>query len=176
MPAAGSRWHQTAGRAAIVNAALIVLVPFAFLTYADYISDAVRPVPRTLPMAAGYAVRTLITVLPILLPLSFFVGWRTYVHARAYRERRASVWRGPLESAAVAGGIALLVMLRMTMPVWTSRPPLLLAGYISFYVIGTAIAGLLLGMMLASTALLVLRVSKAPPRTTDERTLRSPFF
>ena len=47
------------------------------------------------------------------------------------------------------------------MAVWISRPPLLLAAYIAFYVIGTAIVGLLLGMMLAGTALLVLRLNKA---------------
>lgn len=61
----------------MVNAALFVLVPFAFLTYADYTSDVVRPVARTLLSSAAYALRTLF----VLFPISVFVGWRTYIHA-----------------------------------------------------------------------------------------------
>ena len=52
-------------------------------------------------------------------------------------------------------------MLAMTAGVWSARPPLLLAAYIGFYVVGTAIIGLILGLLLTATALLVLRLSRS---------------
>jgi hypothetical protein len=93
-----------------------------------------------------------------LSPFSMLVIWRSYVHARAYRIRPSSVWRGPCEAAAIAGGLALLVMLAATARTWSREPSGLIFEYISFYVIATALVGLMTGVVLAATAMLVLRV------------------
>jgi hypothetical protein len=66
------------------------------------------------------------------------------------------VWQGPLESAAIAGGLVLLQMIVMTLSTWAREPAPRVAGYIAFYAIAGAVIGLLLGLVLAATALLVL--------------------
>jgi len=153
------RWRESAVQAALVNGALMLLTPVVVVIYADYSSDAVRPSSQTL--------RAVLNALPALLltvPVAFLVAWRTYVHARAYRIRPVTAWRGPFESTAIAGGIALVVMLRITAATWARQPAGLVAGYIAFYVVGTAVVGLVLGLLLAGVALLVLRIS---PRGTS---------
>ena len=60
MTTTGSRWNQVAGRAAIVNGAVFVVVPFVLFTYANYTSDLVRPRPRTLLTSAASAVQILV--------------------------------------------------------------------------------------------------------------------
>ena len=152
-----NRWRAHSWRAAIVNGALFVLVPVAWLTYSDYTdADVFRPVARTLPASVAYAVRNLL----ILFPISLFVGWRTYHHTRAYCQRRSSVWRGPLESAAVAGALSLLFLLAATPVARTMQTLGAGAIPIAFVVGATAIVGLLLGVILAATALLALSVSR----------------
>lgn len=103
------RWRESAVQAALVNGALMLLTPVAVVIYADYSSDALRPYSQTLR-----AVLNALPALVLTVPVAFLVAWRTYVHARAYRIRPVAAWRGPVESTAIAGGIALIVMLRMT--------------------------------------------------------------
>jgi len=148
------RWRQPAWRAAVFNGALIVVLPIAWVAYADYTSKAVHPYEPT-------PIRSLLHALPgvmTLLPLALLTGWRTYVRAEAYRVSRSGLWRGPLEAAAVGGAIALVVLLPATALTWFRRPPLLVAAYIGFYVVGTAVIGLLLGLVFIATTFLVLRV------------------
>src|SRR4051812_4962576 len=146
------RWHEPAIQAALVNAALVVLVPTAFLAYQDYISEVVRPSSATL---AASVVRAL-PALVMLVPIATLVAFRTYVWTVAYQARRTTWWRGPVESGAIAGALALLLMLLLTIQAWFHRPPYLVAAYIAFYVVGTALIGLALGLVLAGSALLVL--------------------
>ena len=154
-------------RAAIVNAVLFTLVPVAVLTVSDYTADVFRPAPRTVLASAAYALRTL----AFLFPVSLFVGWRTFVNARGYCTGTISVWRGPVESAATAGAIALLVVLMSTGDGFWARPLSVvlpaIPGYILYtgvYVVGTAIVGLLIGLLLAATA--VFTVSAGSTRST----------
>jgi hypothetical protein len=126
------------------------------LAYADYTWDAVRPFQ---PTVLSSAIRALPLMLP-LIPVSLLVAWRSYVHARAYRISPLSVWRGPSEAAAIAGGLALLVMGSATARTWTREPPLLVMKYIAFYVVATALVGLMLGVVLAASAVLVLRLRR----------------
>jgi hypothetical protein len=146
------RWHEPAIQAALVNAALVAFAPTAFLAYRDYMSEVVRPSPPTL-------VASVIRALPLflmLVPIATLAAFRTYMWTVAYQARRITWWRGPVESGAIAGAFALLMMLLVTIQAWFHRPPYLVAAYIAFYVVGTALIGLALGLVLAGSALLVL--------------------
>ena len=128
--------------------------PAAWAAYVDYTLDAVRPFQPTLFSST-------VSALPILLglaPVSLLVVWRSYVHACAYRVKPITVWRGPFESAAIAGGLALLVMVTATAGTWRREPSYLVIAYIAVYVSGAALAGLVLGLVLAATALLVVHI------------------
>ncbi len=154
------RLHEPAIQAALVNGALFLLVPAAWVAYIDYASDVVRPHPATL---SSSIVRALPTFL-VCVPVATFVAWRSYVHAVAYLSGGATLWRGTLESAAVAAALALAVMFRMTLATWSREPAPMVVAYIAFYVIATAIIGLLLGLALSATALLVLAISPGARR------------
>ncbi len=149
------RWRESAVQAALVSGAVVLIAPLAFLIYVDYTSNAVRPYPPAIWRSALNA----LPVLVVTIPVTLLVEWRTYVHALAYRIRPIASWRGPLEAGAIAGGMALLLMLLMTVGTWARQPAGLVAAYIGFYVVATAVVGLLLGLLLAGVALLVLRIS-----------------
>lgn len=148
------KWREPEFQAAVLNGALILLVPTALAAYRDYTWEVARPFQPTL---FSSVVRTL----PILLglaPVTLLVMWRSYVHAHAYRVEPLTVWRGPVESAGIAGGLALLVMFSGTAGTWSREPFLLVVAYIAVYVGATALAGLVLGLVLAATALLALHI------------------
>ncbi len=128
----------------------MLLLPAFWAGYLNYTSTAVRPVPATV---LSSAIRAL-PVLFVFAPVSLVVFWRTYVHARAYVRHPATVWRGPVESMALGGGIALLIMLWATAGTWAREPFHMVTLYIAIYVIGTALVGLVLGLLFAGTALL----------------------
>jgi len=150
-------WRDPAVQAAALNGALVLVVPAMLLAYGDYTWDAVRPFP---PSVLSSAFRAL-PVVAALSPVSMLVIWRSYVHARAYRIRPVSAWRGPCEAAAIAGGLALVVMLLATAGTWTREPPVQIVEYIAIYVVATALLALALGIGLALTAMLFLRVRGA---------------
>jgi hypothetical protein len=150
------KWREPQFLAAVLNGALVLIVPTMWTAYLVYRSDVVRPSPPTLLSSA-------VSAAPLtmgLVPVSLLVGWRTYVHASAYRLNQGTVWRGPLESAAIGGGIALLLMVLATAGTWAREPFPLVIGYIAFYVSATALVGLVLGFVLAAPALLVLRIGR----------------
>ena len=129
-----------------------MLAPTIAAARTIYTSTAVRPSPPTV-------LSSMIEALPVALglaPVALLVGWRTYNHARRYRRNHFTAWRGPAESAAFAGAIALLVMARATAATWAREPAHLVIAYIAFYVGATALVGLCVGLVLAATALLVL--------------------
>ena len=144
--------RQPEFKAAVLNGQLFLLLPFSWAVYLNYTSTAVRPVPATVLSSAVGA----LPVLFVFAPVSLLVFWRTYVHARAFRLEPATVWRGPVESMALGGGIALLIMLRATAGTWAREPFDMVVQYIAIYVVGTALVGLVLGLLLAGTALLAI--------------------
>lgn len=149
--------------AAVVNGLLFVFVPTIATARGIYTSTAVRPVPPT-PVSS---IRDALPIALWLAPLGLLVAWRTYIHARAYRRNRFTAWRGPAESALIAGTIALVIMALATARTWTTHPPHLVIGYFSFYVGATTLLGLGIGVVLATTALLVLHLPFHPEAMTD---------
>ena len=147
-------WRQPEFTAAVLNGGLVLLLPAIWAGYLDYTWTAVRPSPPTLLSSAVSA----LPVLVILAPVSLAVACRTFVHARAFRVKPTTVWRGPVESAAVGGGIALLIMIPATALTWGREPFHLVVLYIAIYVAVTALAGLVLGLVLAAAALLAIRL------------------
>jgi hypothetical protein len=92
----------------------------------------------------------------VLLPFAVAAGWRSWVHARRYRQGLASGWLGIVE-AGLAGFLpAALLLLRATLP-WRA-PASLMAGYVLFYAGGSMILGLAFGVVLCVSALAVLRI------------------
>ena len=144
--------RQPEFRAAVLNGLLMLVIPVLLSAYLNYRSTAVRPVPVTVLSS----VRGALPVLLVFAPVSLVVFWRTYVHARAFRLEPATVWRGPVESRALGGGIALPIMLRATAGTWAREPFPMVIQYIAIYVVGTALVGLMLGLLLAGTALLAI--------------------
>ena len=137
-----------------MNAVLVVIVPVVWLWYVDYTSEVVRPHPTSAWLSA-------IQTLPVLLAcgaIAPLIAWRTYVHARAYRVRKIAAVRGPLEVSAIAGAMALVLMLGATASNWGRQPAPIMAAYIAAYVIGTALVGLLIALVFAATALVVLHL------------------
>jgi MFS family permease len=163
-------WRQPEWRAAALNGALMLIVPMAWLAYGDYTWEVGRPSPptmlsstlRSIPVALGFA------------PVALLVVWRTYVHSRAYRLARSRVWRGPAESAGIAGGMALVVMAGATTAAWAREPASLVLAYIAFYAGAAALAGLALGILLAASALLVLHASRDGDGRREEAARAAP--
>jgi hypothetical protein len=91
----------------------------------------------------------------VLLPLSFITAWRTFMHARRRLMGDDRSWRGVLE-AGVCGFLYVVWILAhgiMTQP--TQAPP-----YVVAYGGLGLVLGLVAGLVLRTTALLTLRVSK----------------
>ena len=151
-------WRHAEFQAATVNAALVVFVPAVAAAYGDYTWDAVRPSPPTVFSSSLRALPFAVFCIPVAL----WVAWRTHFHAQAYRRRPSTLWRGPLESAATGGVLALAVLFPATLPTWSREPYYLVLAYIAFYVVATALVGLALGLVLAASALAVLHVRDVP--------------
>jgi hypothetical protein len=142
--------------AAIVNALLVVLMPFGALLVGSLIFDdnsvTVRP-SRSGIVSAATLVYQIGFVVALFVPLALLAGWRTWVHARRYRERQGTGWQGVAEAGALGIILALAVLAHGIL----SRPADALP-YVVFYGGAALILGLAIGVVLRMTALLVLRV------------------
>ena len=154
----GSVWRQAEFQAAMFNAAVILIGPFIWAAHGDYTWDAVRPSPPTMFTSSIRA----LPVAAFCVPVSLWVAWRTHFHAQAYLRRRSTIWRGPLESAATGGVLALAVMIPATLPTFAREPFYLVIAYDAFYVCATALVGLVLGLLLMAGALVTLHVRDVP--------------
>ena len=90
----------------------------------------------------------------LISPLALLVGWRTWVHAQRYREGRGTGWQGVIEAGAVGAGIALWILAAPIVMHPAQAPP-----YVIFYGGAALILGLLIGLVLRMTAILVLRAT-----------------
>ena len=143
--------------AAAVNGAIVMLIPFALFVVA-WASDNGSSVSARVSPWYIFALRQVIVAGMILTPFAGFAlvaGWRTWVHARTYRERGTGSWQGVLE----AGGLGLILALLILLPA-SVRSPLQAPPYLIAYGGGALTLGLALGLLLRTTALLTLKLQR----------------
>lgn len=145
---------------ALVNACIFALMPLVIMLLTVALAQenggtsvTVRPEGASpLPLAA---ISTWTEMWRVLLPLSLIAGWRTFVHARRRLMGDDRSWRGVLEAGA-CGFLYVLWILRhgiVTQP--TQAPP-----YVVAYGGLGLVIGLITGLVLRTTALLTLRLSR----------------
>jgi hypothetical protein len=141
--------------AAFVNALLTLFLPPVLSMLATFVvpntSVTVRP-ERSFFASTGLFLNAFASIVIPLVPFSLLAGWRTRVHARRYRERRGSGWQGVMEGG-VLGFVAALFVLSHGI---ATRPREALP-YIIVYGGGAALLGLASGLLLRTTALIVLK-------------------
>ena len=151
--------RRRASLTALVNGVVFSLMPlFVMLVggaLAQQSSTSTIVRPQDAPPVWLVTMSTWLQGWPALVPLSFIAGWRTYVHARRWLIVQKHSWGGVFE-AAVCGFVCALPILApgiVTQP--TKAPP-----YILVYGGLGAIIGLIVGLVLRTTALLTLRLSR----------------
>ena len=141
--------------AAAVNGLIMLILPLAVMLVGASLglgvsndSPPARPASHVVDV-----ISFLIQMGTPLLPLSIFVGWRTSVYARRRRARQDGCWRAVLE----AGGCGLVLALLVLAPGIVTRP-MEAPPYVITYGGAALLLGLSLGLLLRTTALLVLKV------------------
>ena len=124
---------------AVVNAVLVLVVPLVFL----WLEHA--------RLGATIDALTLGRRASILLPFAAFAAWRTWVHAKRWRARQATVWQPVAEAAATAVVVALAYLARGILTRPADAP-----AYVIVYGGGALILGTIAGLILRTTALLAL--------------------
>lgn len=91
----------------------------------------------------------------VMLPFAVVAAWRTWIHAKRRVELGTSGWRGVGE----AGACGLATLLILVTPRILSQPPLV-TPFVLVYALLAAFCGLLLGLMLRASALIVLKLTE----------------
>jgi hypothetical protein len=146
--------------AAGVNGCIVMALPLLAYVVAALQTDSGSVTARVSPLAE-IIFREAAGLLFLLMPfavLALLVGARTKVHARACLEGRGKGWRGVGEAAATGALIAVVLLLPAT-----ARQPFSALPYVAVYGGGSAVLGLLLGLVLRASALITLRVCGARP-------------
>lgn len=142
--------------AAIANALVVLLGPVVLLLLGSLVADSSDTSVTVRAPGAGSAVTDLIGLLVVVLPTmagpATIAGWRTLVLAKQWQTDGTGSWRGVLEAGAAAFGIALLVLSPGILTRPREAPP-----YVIAYGGAAMILGLLVGLILRATALIVLR-------------------
>jgi len=102
----------------------------------------------------------------VTLPFAVVAAWRTWVHAKRRRVLGTSGWQGVAEAGA-CGPAAILIVL---IPLMLSRPTHVaqVAPFVLAYAVLAALCGLLIGLLLRVSALIVLKLTE--PKTNIELT------
>lgn len=137
--------------AAILNGLIVLTAPFLLYVVGVPGIDGLG-VWRVVPLFA-------VNVPAGLLPFAALAGWRTYVHARRYREGRSLGWAGVLEAGATAL-VALLVFIG-PMLLRATDPGAAAFGAVIYGTIALSM-GLVTGILLRIVALVVLRRFDGP--------------
>jgi hypothetical protein len=142
--------------AATVNALLVLVSPIAFVAALAAVSNADTTRTTVVAFPARAALMNLATAALIVeatLPLALFAGWRTWSHARRYRSGLGTGWQGVGEG----GATGLLIALAILSP-HIARRPFDAPPYIAVYGGFALVLGLSLGLVLWTSAMIVLRL------------------
>jgi hypothetical protein len=125
--------------AAVVNAVLVLVVPLAFLWL-----EHARLGATIDALSFGRSAA-------ILLPFAGITFWRTWIHAKRWRARQATVWQPVAEAAATAVVVACAYLARGILARPADAP-----AYVIAYGGVALILGAIAGLILRTTALLAL--------------------
>jgi hypothetical protein len=144
--------------AAVVNGLLVLSVPLVSALVGSSVSRhnatsvTVRPpgYPRTTDVVSD-----LIPIAVVLLPFALLAGWRTHVYAKRWLDRKDRGWRAVAEAGACGLIVALANLAHGIVTRPKEAPP-----YVIFYGGVALVAGILVGLFLRATAMLVLKRHK----------------
>ena len=143
---------------AVVNGLLVMLLPFALmLAVSDLRIDSNTSVTVRAPGASRMPhVLALIEIAKVLFPFAALAAWRSLVYARRWRDESDRGWRAVAES----GACGLAVMIVILAPGIVTRP-LEAPPYLIAYGGAALVVGLLVGLFLRMSAILVLKLLKS---------------
>ena len=141
--------------AAVVNGLLVMLLPLAVIASGSTIDldsfdgSVTADVPGAPRMWA--TIRMLIPISLLLLPFALLAGWRTWVYAKRWYDQQDRGWRAVAEAGASGLIPALLYLAPGIVMRPAEAPPYVLA-----YGGGALLLGVVVGLFLRTTAMLVL--------------------
>jgi hypothetical protein len=149
--------RQPENVAALVNLAVVLLLPTvaASLLYTLNAGDAsvtVRP-PGWSP--APSIIAFVLGSIALMLPFALLAFWRTHVHAKRWISDGDRGWRGVGEAGLTGFAIALFVLRH-----GIATRPMEAGPYIVVYGGGAFILGLLVGLLLRTTAVVALKLAR----------------
>lgn len=145
--------------AAVVNGLLVMLLPLAVLVAGSDINldnfdgSVTADVPGTPRMWA--TTRILVPTSLVLFPFALLAGWRTWVYAKRWCDQQDRGWRAVAEAGACGLIPALLYLAPGIVMRPTEAPP-----YVMAYGGGALLLGVVVGLFLRMTAILVLKFRK----------------
>ncbi len=156
------RWSPEA-IASVVNGSVVLLLPItcgalgALVSGSDHSVSAHAPGWSPVTEAVSFAAFVLVYA-SLMLPLALIAAGVTWIYARRRIESGDAGWMGVAWAGACGLGIAFLVLLPGTLRRPFEAPP-----YLIVYGGGALILGLIVGLILRTTALIVLRLAGAGP-------------
>jgi hypothetical protein len=152
--------RRSEGEAAVVNGLLVMLSPLAVLVAGNSINldDFDTSVTADVPGAPGVwtVIWILIRTSLVLFPFALLAGWRTWVYARRWCDQQDRGWRAVAEAGACGLILALLYLAPGIMTRPAEAPP-----YVIVYGGAALLLGVVVGLILRMTAILVLKVRKS---------------
>jgi hypothetical protein len=146
--------------AAVVNGLLVLLLPLVILgagstiDFEDFDSSVTADVPGSPRISAMIPI--LISTSLVLFPFALLAGWRTWVYARRWYDQQDRGWLAVAEAGACGLILALLYLAPGIVTRPTEAPP-----YVIAYGGAALLLGMLVGLFLRTTALLVLKLRKS---------------
>jgi hypothetical protein len=146
--------------AAAVNGLIVVLLPLAAQVAGSTIGLNRSDASVTADVPGSPRLETLMPILMattlVLLPFAGLAGWRTWVYARRWCDQKDRGWTGVAEAGACGLVVALLYLAPGIVTRPAEAPPYVLAYG------GTALVlGVLVGLFLRATAIVVLKLFKS---------------
>ena len=145
--------------AAVVNGLLVMWLPLAVLVAGSNINldnfdgSVTADVPGAPRMWA--TIRILIPASLVLFPFALLAGWRTWVYAKRWCDQQDRGWRAVAEAGACGVIPALLYLAPGIVTRPAEAPP-----YVMAYGGGALLLGVVVGLFLRTTAILVLKFRK----------------
>jgi hypothetical protein len=155
-------YDRQATLVALVNAAVVMLLPIAFASGVALFRRDPNGSTVVGYLPAGEHYRKLaqfwVSYVIGVSPFAMAAAWRTFVHTKRWFESGAVGWRGVLEAGACGFIAAVIVLLPGILTRPLQAPPYVIAyGGIS------AVLGLVIGVVLWTTATLAVRLFDRAP-------------